>query len=754
MEKPCIIVFSSAYHPLIGGAEIAIEEAAEHLRADFDFLVITHRARTNLARREVHRGVTILRLGFGTALDRMLLFPFLAAYAGLHQMCRKKRVILWGVMVSYASLGALLIKVLRPHVPLVLTLQEGDSEEHLRRGKLGLVGLSWRVMLKYADEVTAISTYLARHAAAMDFSGFVSVIPNGVDIERFRNREARVVDREHPVVITTSRLVPKNGVDILIRAIAEVKKEIPGIRCHIAGDGAERPFLEELARNEGVEREVVFLGAIPYRDIPRHLHHADVFVRASRSEGMGSSFVEAIAAGLPIIGTPVGGITDIITDGKTGMFTAVDDPHDLAKKIMLLVRDTKQAQIVLRQGMAKVEANFSWDTVCGQYQEVFERVLERPLNIVIASPMLPPDLGGVAHYALHFAEEFLRQGHQVRVVSYAQDVGRMPKIPGVRAVYISLRYPTGIRHVLFFFAMMRRVVRSDLVLVLDQFSVGVPAVLACVIARVPYVTRMEGDFLWESYVERTRRDTTLADFWRVTPELSGKERFIRAAIRRVLTGAERIVFSSEWRKNMVVSSLPGIKEKSLIVHNVWPEKHDAESVRKRERVILWAGRMLYLKNLDRLMHAFAALGNTGYELHLVGTGPEEERIKKTAQSLGGGRIRFLPPMSHEDMLEKIASSSCVVLPSLSDVGPALIGDAIATGTPFLMTEESGYTEFFSEIGLFVNPLDERDIAEKLRTLMDEGTQAEYRRRLAAWKGGRDWSIAAQDWMNICERIAR
>ena len=396
-----------------------------------------------------------------------------------------------------------------------------------------------------------------------------------------------------------------------------------------------------------------------------------------------------------------------------------------------------------------VAARFSWDGICRQYREIFLRCMQRSLSIVIATPLMPPDLGGVGQYALNLAQEFSRRGHAVSVVSYARDPARMPKIRHTSARYVSLRYPTGLRHVMFFLTLLRSMRRADAALVLDQFSAGLPAALACAIARIPYVTRMEGDFLWESYVERTRRDVTLADFWRAAPNLTVKERLIRRVVRWVLWRASRIAFSSRWRKEMVESSIPVIAKKSLIIGNAWPSlENQAAHAGDRKKIILWAGRMLYVKNLHRLMRVFAGLGKTGYELHLVGEGPEEARLKKTAQSLDGVAIRFFPPMAHGDLLTKMASSAFVVLPSLSDVGPNIIADAIATRTPFLLTQESGYAEIFSQSGLLVHPLDERDIAEKLRILMDEKKQHEYRARLNARHEVRGWTSVADEWLRV------
>ncbi len=751
--KPAVIVFSTAYHPLVGGAEVAIEEVADRLKERFDFYVVTHRVRRDLPRRERYRGVTIVRCGLGWAWERWFVFPFLACLAGFKIAHTHRRVILWGVMVSYASIGAFFIKILRPDIPFVLTLQEGDSEAHLTYGKLGLTGLWWRMLLKAADEVTAISMYLAGYARRRGFDGTLSVVPNGVDIATFRPPapRARAPGGEF-VIVTTSRLVHKNAVDILIRAVAILKKEALQIRCRIIGGGRERQKLERLAAELGLDRDVTFLGAIAHREIPSHLWDADLFVRPSRSEGMGNSFVEALAAGLPIIGTPVGGITDIIEDGTTGLFSRLDDPHDLAQKILSLMRDPALARALALNGRKMVEERFSWDGIARRYAEIFDGRLSQAPAITIATPLLPPDLGGVGYYARHLAEEFAARGWRVSIVSYAGAGVRKNLDSGIRTTLVSLCYPTLIRHILFFAAMLRRTRGSDVILALDQFSAGFPAMAAARCRGIPYVTRMEGDFLWESYVERRHCDITLSDFWRGVRRLTLKERLIRRGIEEVLHRAARVTFSSQWRMKMLDGAFPFLAEKSVIIRNVWPAVSSGKMrEERRENIVLWAGRMIYLKNLDRLIRAFVRL-ESGYELHLIGAGPERAHIEEFARGMKQGAIHVFGPVGHEELRRRMASAAMVVLPSFSDVGPNLIADAMAARTPFILTRESGYVEHLGACALLVDPLSEDDIAEKLRTLADARTREEYRARMDGCVPERNWKDAAEEWMNLFSEV--
>ncbi|MEK7521066.1 MAG: glycosyltransferase family 4 protein, partial [Patescibacteria group bacterium] len=198
----------------------------------------------------------------------------------------------------------------------------------------------------------------------------VEVVPNGVDLEKFKIRPAG--RRENPrVVITTSRLVPKNGVDVLIKAAGLLKNEIPDLKFLIAGSGWQEEELKKTAKESGVENGVEFLGGVAPEKIPGLLAEADIFVRASRSEGLGNSFLEAMAAGLPVIGTPVGGIPDFLKDGETGLFAKVGDAEDLARKINLLLTNERLRNQIAATGQKLVWENYSWDKIARKMGDIF-----------------------------------------------------------------------------------------------------------------------------------------------------------------------------------------------------------------------------------------------------------------------------------------------------------------------------------------------------------------------------------------------
>ena len=180
-----ILIFATAYHPHVGGAEIAIAEITKRLALHYRFVLITYRFSSSDLRREIINGVEVHRIGFGTALDRFFLFPILAFFSGLKLIRQRKIDLLWVVMVSYAGIGAYLIKLIKPRIPLLLTLQEGDPEKHLQFGKMGMLGFWWKRLVVRADYIQAISAYLADYAIRVGAKNKIAVAPNGVDIEHF-----------------------------------------------------------------------------------------------------------------------------------------------------------------------------------------------------------------------------------------------------------------------------------------------------------------------------------------------------------------------------------------------------------------------------------------------------------------------------------------------------------------------------------------------------------------------------------------
>jgi glycosyltransferase involved in cell wall biosynthesis len=360
-----ILIFSTAYFPFVGGAEVAVKELTDRM-PDIEFDLITARISRTLPATEILGKVNVYRIGFGIRLLDKLLVPFLGALKALRLNKRNRYSAYWCVMASFASGAAYIANWFQKKVPIILTLQEGDSEEYLKFKWLGLIDLSWRLALNRTDHLTAISNYLLDRAHNLGYTGKSCVIPNGVDIERFSNPKSRILNPDSPVLITTSRLVEKNAVEDVIEAMKFLP---PNIVFKILGTGPLEKKLKAKVKKMGLEGRVLFLGLVSQEDLPEHLHQADIFIRPSLSEGQGVSFIEAMAAGLPVIATPVGGIPEFIKDGETGLLVEPKNPRLIAFQVQKLIEDRVLRDKLTIAARRMVMEKYDWDLIAKEMKD-------------------------------------------------------------------------------------------------------------------------------------------------------------------------------------------------------------------------------------------------------------------------------------------------------------------------------------------------------------------------------------------------
>lgn len=381
-----ILIFSTAYLPFVGGAEIAVKELTDRI-SGCEFDLITARLDRKLAKFERLGRVNVHRLGFGSKFDKFLL-PFLGLWQALRLDKDRHYQIIFSLLASQASIAAAWFKVFCPGKKLILNLQEGDEEEHLKRYALGsdwlynLLIRPWHLkVFKKADLAIAISGYLKQRALTAGVKCPVEIVPNGVDVKKFSifnppaggqfsNKDLKNklgIGNDEKIVITASRLVKKNAVGDIIKSLAYLPDSV---KLLILGNGPDRKMLEDLAEELKLADRIIFQGAYANDDLPRYLALSDVFVRPSLSEGQGISFLEAMAAGVPVIGTPVGGIPDFLIDGETGLFCQVGSPKSIAEKVKILLDNNELADVIITNAGNLVKKNYDWNLISEKYEKI------------------------------------------------------------------------------------------------------------------------------------------------------------------------------------------------------------------------------------------------------------------------------------------------------------------------------------------------------------------------------------------------
>jgi len=252
-------------------------------------------------------------------------------------------------------------------------------------------GPLFRYAFTKADQIQAISTFLAQWARHMGAHCPIEVVPNAVDVERFSQhisstdvvaiRKEFGVRSEDVVLITTSRLVHKNAIDDVIRALTHLPEFV---RFVVFGTGPDDVMLKNLAVACGVDGRVDFRGQAEHADLPRYLAASNIFIRPSRSEGMGNSFIEAMATRIPVIATQEGGIADFLFDekrnpdmGATGWAVDANNPKQIAEAVQDIITHPEKVREITARAHKLVSTHYDWDIIVkSMRQRVFASINE------------------------------------------------------------------------------------------------------------------------------------------------------------------------------------------------------------------------------------------------------------------------------------------------------------------------------------------------------------------------------------------
>ncbi|MDQ4034285.1 MAG: glycosyltransferase [Actinomycetota bacterium] len=225
------------------------------------------------------------------------------------------------------------------------------------------------VIATCSDEVTEL--------AALDVPAQrVAVVPCGVDLDRFCPHGPRASRDGRYRILSLGRLVPRKGVETTIRALTGV----PSAELIIAGGGdatteAERARLAGIAQDCEVSERVRLIGHVPRKDVPALLRSADVVVSVPWYEPFGMVPLEAMACGVPVVASAVGGHLDTVVEGRTGALVPPRDASALAQRLRELLADPGRLAAIGSAAAARARSRYGWDRIAGDTEQLYRRVL-------------------------------------------------------------------------------------------------------------------------------------------------------------------------------------------------------------------------------------------------------------------------------------------------------------------------------------------------------------------------------------------
>jgi len=372
-----ILIINSEYPPIGGGAGNASANiAVRFAHMGHRTAVITSRF-GKLPHLEQHQNLTLHRIpSLRRKQDRsgpfeQLIFLLSASIWTLGMVRRfKPNATLAFFGVPSGAISWLLKKVFG--IPYIISLRGGDVPgfrpydfQRYHKMLAPFLRLIWRD----ASAVVANSNGLRQLANIFDARFEIPIIPNGVDLQEYAT-EVRAWSP--PRLLSVGRLVHQKGLDLALRALAQLK-DLEWEWC-IAGDGPQIKVLRSLANELGIQDRITFPGWRSHAELVECYKGSNLFLFPSRHEGMPNVVLEAMASGLPVIASRIAGNEELVVDGETGLLFPSEDVEALCVALRTLLTDASQRQVMGNASRRRVEALYSWENTAQQYTLLLERV--------------------------------------------------------------------------------------------------------------------------------------------------------------------------------------------------------------------------------------------------------------------------------------------------------------------------------------------------------------------------------------------
>ena len=369
-ERPAVLQLAGCLE--VGGAEVLACRIAEALSHRYRPVLGCLEFLGTLGERARSRGMTVHVLDKRPGIDWRVV-------GRLRTLFRSERIGLVHAHQYGPFFYSALARFPRTNPPILMT-EHGRNQPDVRMLSHVLFN---RAMLRRHDRFVAVSADVSqaldqKEAFPLDRT---SVILNGIDFANLHGaagtrgevRHALGIDPAAPLLIMVARLDPLKDHSTALRAMAQVVEKRPEAQLLLVGAGPEADRVEREVSAMGLQRHVHLLGR--RTDIPRLLGASDAFLLTSTSEGIPLALIEAMAAGLPVVATGVGGIPEVIVDGQCGLLAAAGDATTLANHILSILADPSLGQQMGQRGRARALARFSEEQMLAGYDSLYRQIL-------------------------------------------------------------------------------------------------------------------------------------------------------------------------------------------------------------------------------------------------------------------------------------------------------------------------------------------------------------------------------------------
>lgn len=327
------------------------------------------------------------------------------------------------------------------------------------------------------------------------------------------------------------------------------------------------------------------------------------------------------------------------------------------------------------------------------------------MKILIATGIYPPEIGGPATYAFLVRGEFEKRGHEVKILPFR----------------VVRKYPTVIRHILYFLKVLKLVFWAEIVLAQDTVSVGLPSVLAAKILRKPIIIRVPGDFAWEQGVQRFGVKEGIDDFQK--NKYGFRVEILRKIQKFVVRKSNKVIVPSDYFKSVVLSW--GVKPENLIrIYNGVSVPENTEPKYFSEKTIVTSGRLVPWKGFDVLINSISKINA---KLIIIGDGDDKKRLESLILEKNlDEKVSLIGSLNRKDLMSFISGADIFVLPSTFESFSFQLVEAMMLGSVVVALNAGNISEIIEngKNGILVEKNNTENLSVILNDLLSDKNKRE------------------------------
>ena len=367
-----VLFWSELFWPHIGGGELFGMSFLSAMRErGYEFSVVTRHEPLNLPKEDKYKGIPIYRFPFRRVLTGDDIKPFMEIR---HQLTRLKQTFKPDLIhingVNSSAFFHLQTANSYPTPTLVRMNQEILSDDSAWHNSL------MRKVLCNSDWISCVSATLLDQVRCLvpETTHRSSIIYTGLNVPLPSPEPLPIAA---PCLLCLGRLIPQKGFDLALSALASLVDHFPHVRLIIAGDGPDRPKLEQQARELGLSQVVEFVGWVEPSRVLALMNTATMVLIPSHFEGLPQVAIQAALMARPVVATGVGSLPEVVVHEETGLLVEPGDTDGLAKSISILLENPKAAIKMGQEARQRAEVTFTWERCLDAYEALYRKVRKK-----------------------------------------------------------------------------------------------------------------------------------------------------------------------------------------------------------------------------------------------------------------------------------------------------------------------------------------------------------------------------------------